>query len=343
MVGRFEYFSRPPLSRLRSVFHDGIRYPSFVDICDRSFAPLFLVVSWTSTVVFLAAAVVHVPSMADVFRRLPLLVLVVLLLLVLVVFHMCILGNVSRRVRRRRPLKKDVTMEGRQAICRSAGEQGGGQRAGQSPLRSSRSSKRSGYAQVPPHLQPLPDTSDEEADETWSQTVPLGSGSTQEWAATELCGSRDGAYRQSYTELLQQGLTEDEGDGGVNLSFKLCSGRSSATSRTVVVCPHPDDDDRQVTAVVRSSKSPTPVWEASGKNKDPPQQQFRLPSVSTSASAHPSGCSLRLLCLPVRVRPTVVANAGRWILASPILVTTGTGGRCGQNTDGSSGRGAKNP
>ncbi|GBG92579.1 hypothetical protein CBR_g56092 [Chara braunii] len=119
------------------------------------------------------------------------------------------------------------------------------------------------------------------------RTVLLGSGSTQEWAATELCGSRDDAYQQSYTEFLHQRLNRDEGDGDVNLSFGLCSGRSSTTSRKVVVCPHPDDYDGQVTAVVRPSKSPVPVWEASGNNRDPPRQQFRSSSVSRSASARP--------------------------------------------------------
>ncbi|GBG86509.1 hypothetical protein CBR_g41502 [Chara braunii] len=218
--------------------------------------------------------------MADVFRRLLLLVLVVLLLLLLVVFHVCIPGSVTRRACKRRSLKKDVRMEGHQAICRSAGEQGGGQQAGQSPSRSSRPSERSGYVHLPPHLQPLPDTSDEEADDRWSRTVPLGSGSTQDWAATA-CGSRDGGYGQSYIELLQQGLSGDEGDGGVNLSFGLCSGRSSAASQTVIVTPHPDDNGGQVTAVARSSKSPASVLEASG-NKDPPRQQFRSPSTTSA-------------------------------------------------------------
>ncbi|GBG67449.1 hypothetical protein CBR_g584 [Chara braunii] len=218
--------------------------------------------------------------MIDVFRRLPLLVLVVLLLLLLVVFHVCILGNIPRRACRRRSLKKDVRMEGRKVICRSAGEQGGGQRSRQSPSRSSRPSERSGYVHLPPHLQPLSDTSDEEADDRRSRTVPLGSRSTQEWATTEVCGSRDGCYGHSYTKLLQQGLSGDEGDGGVNLSFGLCSGRSSAASRTVIITPHPDDDRGQVMVVARSLKSPTPVLEASGNNRDPLRQQFQSPFVS---------------------------------------------------------------
>ncbi|GBG87659.1 hypothetical protein CBR_g45812 [Chara braunii] len=225
--------------------------------------------------------------MADVFQRLPLLVLVVLLLLLLVVFHVCILGIVPRCGRRKRSSKKGVVMEGRQGMCRSARDQGGSQRAGQNPWRSSRSSERSGYVHLPPHLQPLPDTSDEEAEGRRSRTVPLGSGSTQEWAATELGGSRDGGNGQSYTELLQQRLSVDEGDGGVNLSSGLCSGRSSATLQTVIVNNHPDDDGGQLTVVARSSKSPAVVGEALGNNRDPPRQQYWSSSVSRGASARP--------------------------------------------------------
>ncbi|GBG84806.1 hypothetical protein CBR_g39182 [Chara braunii] len=131
----------------------------------------------------------------------------------------------------------------------------------------------------------------------------------------------------SYTELLQQGLSGDEGDGGVNLSFGLCSGRSSATSRMVVVCPHPDDDGGQVMAVVRSSKSLAPIREASGNNRDPPRQQFQSPFVSTGASARPqwmqSLSPLSAGSSAARRR----GNAGRRILASTILVTNGTEGR----------------
>ncbi|GBG76579.1 hypothetical protein CBR_g22459 [Chara braunii] len=115
-------------------------------------------------------------------------------------------------------------MDGRQAVCKSVGGEGGGQRAGQSPSRGSRAVERSEYAHLPPHLQPLPDTSDEEEDDRRSRAVPLGSGSTQEWTATELCGSREPSYGQSYTQLLQQGLSGDEGDGAS--SVRVASGNN---------------------------------------------------------------------------------------------------------------------
>ncbi|GBG76074.1 hypothetical protein CBR_g21314 [Chara braunii] len=224
--------------------------------------------------------------MADVFRRLSVLLLVVLLLLLLVVFHVCILGGLPQCGRRRRCVKNNDRVEGRKAISGSAGERGG-RWSGHSPSNSPRPSERSGHAHLPPHLQPLPDTDDEERDDRQSRTVPLGSGSTQEWAATKLFGSRRGGKGQSYTELLQQGLSDTDGDGGVNLSFRLGSGRSAAVSRTVVVNPHPNDDGGDVTAVQRSPRSPAPLREAPGNNKDPPRQQFRSSSFGRGASARP--------------------------------------------------------
>ncbi|GBG70933.1 hypothetical protein CBR_g8234 [Chara braunii] len=180
-------------------------------------------------------------------------------------------------------------MDGWQAVCRSAGGEGGGQRAGQSPSRGSRAVERSEYAHLPPHLQPLPDTSDEEEDHRHSRAVPLGSGSTKEWKATELCGGHEPSCRQSYTQLLRQGLSGDKGDAGVNLTFGLCSGRSSSLTRTVLVDNHLDDDGGQVTAVARPSKSPSStVRVASGTNRDPRTQQYRAPSTSRGASARPS-------------------------------------------------------
>ncbi|GBG73546.1 hypothetical protein CBR_g16889 [Chara braunii] len=92
---------------------------------------------------------------------------------------------------------------------------------------------------------------------------------------------------QSYTELLQQGLSNTDCDGGVNLSFGLGSRRSAVVSRTVVMNPHPDDDGGDVTTIQRSPRSPAPLRGASGNNNDPPRQQFRSPSVCRGASARP--------------------------------------------------------
>ncbi|GBG76047.1 hypothetical protein CBR_g21287 [Chara braunii] len=100
--------------------------------------------------------------MADVFRKLPLLLLVVLLLFLLVVFHVCILGNVPRRRSKRRSSMKDTRTEARQAIPRSGGEQVGGRRSGESLWTVWRASQWVGYEALPPHLPSLPGSSDEE-------------------------------------------------------------------------------------------------------------------------------------------------------------------------------------
>ncbi|GBG88244.1 hypothetical protein CBR_g46811 [Chara braunii] len=225
--------------------------------------------------------------MADVFRRLPLLLLVVLLLHLLVVFHVCILGNVPRRRSKRRSLMKDTRTEARQAIARSRGEQVGGRRCGGRPSTVGRASQRVGYEALPLHLQPLPGSSDEEEEERRPHTVSFGSGSTQEWAATELCGTGGGVYEQSFTELLRPGLSGDEGDGRVNLSFGLSTGRSSTPSRTVLVHPHPDDDGGQLTAVDRSSKTRVLARDTTGANLNSSTQQAWAPSLSRAAQARP--------------------------------------------------------
>ncbi|GBG67296.1 hypothetical protein CBR_g435 [Chara braunii] len=290
---------------------------------------------------------------ADVFRRLPLLLLVVLLLL-LVVFHVCIIGSLPRRGRKRRSLKNNDRMEGRQAISGSAGEHGG-RWSRHSPSNSPRPSERSGYAHLPPHLQPLPDMDDEEGDDRRSRPVPLGSGSTQEWAGTELFGGREGCKGQSYTELLQQGLIDTDGDGGVNLSFGLGSGRSAAVSRTVIVTPHPDDDGGDVTVVV----NPHPDDDGGDVTiSDHPGLQRRCGRLRGTTRIlrgsnfgrrlcvgvpplAPSGCSLRLPCPPVRVQAAVLASVGRRRVALVMLVTHVTEGRCGQNSDGKTGTTAR--
>ncbi|GBG65448.1 hypothetical protein CBR_g51043 [Chara braunii] len=198
--------------------------------------------------------------MADVFRKLPVLLLVVLLLLLLVVFHMCILGNVLRRRSKRRSSMKDGRTEARQAIAKSGGEQVGGRRCGGSPLTVGRASQRVGYEALPPHLQPLPGSSDEEEERR---------------------------PRTSFTELLRPGLSGDEGDGRVNLSFGLSTGRSSTPSRKGLVYPYPDDDGGQLTVVDRSSNTRALARETTGANPNSSTQQARAPSLSRAAQGRP--------------------------------------------------------
>ncbi|GBG91870.1 hypothetical protein CBR_g53929 [Chara braunii] len=128
---------------------------------------------------------------------------------------------------------------------------------------------------------------DEEEEERRPRTVSLGSGSTQEWAATELCGTGGGVYKQSFTELLRPSLSGNEGDGHVNLSFGLSTGRSSTPSRTILVHPHPDDDGRQLTGVNRSSKTRVLARDTRGADPNSSTQQARASSLSRAAQARP--------------------------------------------------------
>ncbi|GBG81186.1 hypothetical protein CBR_g31860 [Chara braunii] len=219
-----------------------------------------------------------------------LLILVVLLLLLVLLFRVCILGNVPPRQRKRRSSMKDARMEARQAIPRSGGEQVGGRRCGGSLSTVGRASQRVGYDALPPHLQPLPGSSDEEeVVERRPQTVSLGSGSTQEWTATELCGTSGDMYEQSFTELLRPGLGEDEGDGRVNLSFGLSTRRSTTPSRTVLVRPHPDDEGGQLTVVDRSARTRALASETAGTNRNSSMPQPRAASLSKGAQGRGIG------------------------------------------------------
>ncbi|GBG69954.1 hypothetical protein CBR_g4781 [Chara braunii] len=116
--------------------------------------------------------------------------------------------------------------------------------------------------------------------------MALGSGSTQEWAGSQLYGSHESTYLQSYAELLQEGLHDNDVDSGVNLSFGPSSESSPAATWTVLVKSHPDNDVGQVTAVSRSAKGSSEGWEASDNRKDP----SRLQSLSPSTTLVACGC-----------------------------------------------------
>ncbi|GBG72975.1 hypothetical protein CBR_g12694 [Chara braunii] len=193
--------------------------------------------------------------MADIFRKLPLLLLAVFLLVVVVVLHVCFIGNAPRRRRRRTSPMKAVRTDSGQGSPRGGGEQVVSGRVARSSSPACRLSLGVGNSSLPPHLQPLPDSSDEEEREGRARTVPLGSGSTQEWSWTELFGGSGGVHGQSCTELLAPGLDGEEGHGGSNLSSGLSTGRCESQSRTVIVNPHVGDGGGKLTDVDRSSKS----------------------------------------------------------------------------------------
>ncbi|GBG64423.1 hypothetical protein CBR_g44308 [Chara braunii] len=74
------------------------------------------------------------------------------------------------------------------------------------------------YSHLPPHQQPLPPDPEEEWLDDLSHTLPLGSGSTQEWMGRHYQQREAGTSRQSYSAMLDGGDTEI-----VDLDFGLSS------------------------------------------------------------------------------------------------------------------------
>ncbi|GBG85061.1 hypothetical protein CBR_g39524 [Chara braunii] len=232
-------------------------------------------------------ALPHVSFMADVFRRLPLLFLVLVTLVLVVVFHVCILGRLPGCTSKRRSSTKGVIMEGRQAKNTTPVDRVASHGARNVPTCSAVPRyDASAYAHLPPHEQPLPDTSDEE-EEPRSRTVALGSTSTQEWVGSQLYGNRETTCQQSFSELLEDNIRESDDAAGVNLSFGLCSGSSSAMICTLLVNPHPEDDAGQVTAVGRSAKATSGEWVASQKTRERSIVQSQPSSAPHGAASRP--------------------------------------------------------
>ncbi|GBG79679.1 hypothetical protein CBR_g29944 [Chara braunii] len=182
------------------------------------------------------------PHMADLLHRLPLLVLVVVLLLVVVFFHVCFVGLVPIAARRRRSSKKADRMDRRLGNGRLVGTtSGGSNRQHSAGSVAKRLYDPRSYAHLPSHEIPLP-PSDDEGGDARSSTLPLGSGSTQEWAATQSCGGGRVETPWSYTSLLNEELCDDDGNAAVDLSFQLSSSSRLAVTHTRIINPHPGVD-----------------------------------------------------------------------------------------------------
>ncbi|GBG63326.1 hypothetical protein CBR_g37683 [Chara braunii] len=172
--------------------------------------------------------------MADLYRRLPLLLLVALLLLIVVVFHICFLGRVPGRKQTRRTPKRSTKMDKLQTkTTMSVGGGGSSRQRCNSAEGARRPYDPTLYSHVPSHKIPLP-PSDDDVDDPRSSTVPLGSGSTQDWMGSQV-------YRHASTPTstdLLEGRTPAGYDAGlVNLSFGLRSGSGEGLTHTVVVNP----------------------------------------------------------------------------------------------------------
>ncbi|GBG60695.1 hypothetical protein CBR_g12431 [Chara braunii] len=178
--------------------------------------------------------------MADMQRRLPLLLLVVVVFVFAVFLHVCLSCRPWKQCRKRRASTKGAVLQegrpmaGMQARAILPAAEGGKKPATTEP---SRRYDPSMYNHLPSWEAPLPPSNEEpEGDEF--PTFPLGSGSTQLLSQTVLAGGSASNGRGEYTTLLQQGLGDDD-DGGVDLRFGLCSGGGREPSRTFIIDADP--------------------------------------------------------------------------------------------------------
>ncbi|GBG86524.1 hypothetical protein CBR_g41587 [Chara braunii] len=190
-----------------------------------------------------ARAAAEVNFMADVRRRLPLLVLAVVVLLIVVFLHVCFSWRSWKQQRKRRASTRRAAderlMAGMQARPAAA--------AGQGRVRSSAAEPRRRYdPSMYTHLEswdtPLP-PSDKEPEKEELSTLPLASSSTQLWSQTVRAGRSAPDEGGEFTSLLHQGLRDDDG-GGVDLRFGLCSGGGREAIRTFII-----DGDRSARGI----------------------------------------------------------------------------------------------
>ncbi|GBG85807.1 hypothetical protein CBR_g40617 [Chara braunii] len=189
--------------------------------------------------------------MADLYRRLPLLLLVTVLLLAVVVFHICFLSHVPGRKQTRRTPKRGRKMEKLQTKTELSVRAGGSSRQRCSNAEGGRRPyDPTMYSHLPSHEISLP-PSDDEGDNPRSSTVPLGSSSTQDWMGSQL-------YRQAstptYTDLLEGRTAVGYDAGLVDLSFGLRSGSVEDVTHTVLV--NPASGTNHTPASVRASGLP---------------------------------------------------------------------------------------
>ncbi|GBG72158.1 hypothetical protein CBR_g11091 [Chara braunii] len=172
--------------------------------------------------------------MADLYRRLPLLLLVALLLLIVVVFHICFLGRVPGRKQTRRTAKRATKMDKFQTkTTLSVGGGGSSRQRCKSAEGGRRSYDPTLYSHLPSHEIPLP-PGDEDVDNPKSSTVPLGSGSMQDWMGNQVYRH---ASTPTYTDLLEGRTPAGYDTGLVDLSFGLRSGSGEGLTHTVLVNP----------------------------------------------------------------------------------------------------------
>ncbi|GBG92700.1 hypothetical protein CBR_g56783 [Chara braunii] len=172
--------------------------------------------------------------MADLYRRLPLLLLAIVLLLAVVVFHTCCLLRVPGKKQTWRTSKTAMKMERVQTrTTLSDGAAGSSRQRCRSAEAVRRPYDPALYSHLQSHEIPLP-PSDDDGDDPRCSTLPLGSGSTRDWMGSQLHRQ---ASTPTYNDLLEGRTPAGYDPGLVDLSFGLRSGSAEEVTRTVIVNP----------------------------------------------------------------------------------------------------------
>ncbi|GBG65379.1 hypothetical protein CBR_g50740 [Chara braunii] len=215
--------------------------------------------------------------MADIFRRLQVLLLPTLLLLLLV-FLRAFVVPWSHGCRQRQQVDRKTAMDIRDS---SVGQQ---RRVmdfsiPDRPLSGHRPAAYDpSYSHLPPHEQPLPPDPEDAWVEDLSHTLPLGSGSMQEWTSRQCQHREAGTTRESFTALLEEGVNNAATEL-VDLDFGLCSG--SGASGPI------HEGGGGGSADVSSSMGARPVGESS-RAVTPTRPSVSSPAMRQSATASPA-------------------------------------------------------
>ncbi|GBG78768.1 hypothetical protein CBR_g27992 [Chara braunii] len=145
------------------------------------------------------------------------------------------------------------------------------------------------YSHLPPHEQPLPPDPEDAWVEDLSHTLPLGSGSTQEWTSRQCQQREAGTTRESFTALLEEGV-DNATTELVDLDFGLCSG--SGASGPIhgggeVGAPRVDGPTNGCRPPVSSSMGAGPVGESS-RAVTPTRPSVSSPAMRQRATSSPA-------------------------------------------------------
>ncbi|GBG62143.1 hypothetical protein CBR_g29342 [Chara braunii] len=192
--------------------------------------------------------------MADVYRRLPSLVLVVVVFLFVVFLHVCLAFRSWKQLHKRRTSTKWTFVERAMANFNVSRQVAAASEGGSARVLRHRRYDPPLYSHVPLHKQSLPPSDDEEEAEELA-TLPLGTRSTKKWSQTLVgggCGTNQGG---EFTSLLRQGLKDDD-DGQVDLRFDLSFGGATPRTHTFIIILEPSSSSVHRPQSVHTEESP---------------------------------------------------------------------------------------